>query len=133
MIKALMTTLLTIIAMAGTWQMIHGERVFAPERVHTKIQSRMIESLPDLILKAHPMAFDVDVSRCWTKNVDAKTIKAFFEVDFKEKSIHDTTTITKKGYALLVKNEEVAGEDMWDAKDFKVEGQSLAFSKGLTL
>ena len=93
----------------------------------------MIETLPDLILEAHPLAYDIDVSRCWTQNVGPKTIKAFFEVDFKEKSIHDTTTITKMGYALLTKNEEVAGEDMWDADDFKVEGQSLSFSKGLTL
>lgn len=133
MLKSITTCVLTLIAMAGTWQVIHGERSYAPETVHTKIQSRMIESLPDLILKAHPLAFDIDVSRCWTKNVDQKTIKAFFEIEFKEKSIHDTTSITKKGFAILKKNEEIAGEDMWDAKDFKVEGQSLAFSKGLVL
>jgi hypothetical protein len=133
MTKAILTTVLTFAALAGSWQLIHGERAYAPETVHTRIQTRMIETLPELILKAHPLAYDIDVSRCWTKNVGPKTIKAFFEVDFKEKSIHDTTTITKMGFALLTKNEEVAGEDIWDAKDFKVEGQSMAFSKGLTL
>lgn len=133
MTKAIVTLVLTFVALVGSWQLIHGKRSYAPETVHTKIQTRMVESLPELILRAHPLAYDIDVSRCWTKNVGPKTIKAFFEVDFKEKSIHDTTTITKMGFAILTKNEEVAGEDIWDAKDFKVEGQSMAFSKGLTL
>ena len=133
MTKAIVTLVFTCAALIGSWQLIHGERAYAPETVHTKIQTRMIDTLPELILKAHPMAFDIDVSRCWTKNIGPKTIKAFFEVDFKEKSIHDTTTVTKMGFAILTKNEEVAGEDIWDAKDFKVEGQSLAFSKGLLL
>ena len=133
MVKVLVTFVLTIIALVGSWQLIHGDRVYAPETVHTKIQTRMIEVLPNLILQAYPMAYDIDVLRCWTKNIDSKTIKAFFAVDFKEKSIHDTTTTTKMGFAILTKNEEVAGEDIWDAKNFKVEQQSLAFSKGLVL
>ena len=133
MTKAIVTVFLTFIALVGSWQLIHGERSYAPETVHTKIQTRMIETLPELILQAHPLAYDIDVSRCWTKNIDPKKIKAFFKVDFKEKSIHDTTTITKMGFAILTKDEEVASEDIWETKDFKVEWQSLDFSKGLTL
>ncbi len=133
MVKTIVNLVLTFIALVGSWELIHGDRDYARETVHTRIQSRMIETLPNLVLEAFPMAYDIDVSKCWTKNVDTKTIKAFFEVDFKEKSIHDTTSIKKVGYAILTKNEEVAGEDMWDAKDFKVEGHSMAFSKGLAL
>lgn len=120
-------------AMYFTWNLFNGERDYPSEVVHTQIQTRLIEKLPELILEAHPMAYDINIKKCWTQALGEKEIKAYFEVSFKEKSIFDSTETTKTGYALLTNDDVIAGDQVWNAKEFKVEGQRLNFKKGLVL
>ena len=101
---------LLIFALYFSWGLFNGEGALIPEGVHMEIQQSLSKKITDVIIKAHPKAYNVEVSNFWTESLDEKSVEANFEFSFEEKNEEDEESkVSKRGKAVVSKVKEEEG------------------------
>lgn len=122
-----------VFALYFSWGLFNGKGALVPEGIHIEIQQSLSKKIIDVIIAAHPEAYNIDVSDFWTESLDDKSVEANFEFSFEEKNAEgEEAKVSKKGRAVVSKIKEEKGRQFWEATDVSLEGQRIEFKEGLT-
>lgn len=116
-----------------TWHLFHGNSASIPESVHIQLQEDLQRELAKIITKGNPEVSSVRIEKFWTRTLDSKRIRAFFEIGYTDTGAEVEVEVLKKGKTDLILSREEESTQYWNAESLSIDGQLIKFEEGITL